>query len=97
MDYKLQLETFVKNHERRDLYPAAVGIIASINESYLFTPDEKVCEIGNALTALYLVRKDGTLPYEKEPTAETVSPEEIPQPDSITRNWTCEEIMRQEG
>lgn len=97
MDYKLQLETFAKKHGSRNLYPVAVGIIASINESCLFTPDEKVCEIGNALTALYLVHKDDTLPYEKRPTAETVSPEEIILTDSITRNWTCEEIMRQEG
>ena len=96
MDYKLQLETFAKKYGSRDLYPVAVGIIASINESYLFTPDEKVCEIGNALAALYLVRKDGTLPYEKEPTAETVSPEEITTIDD-TPEWSIEQILRNAG
>lgn len=72
MDYKLRLETYVKNFGRGYLFPIAIGIIASINESYFHTSDEKACEIGNVLTALDMACKDDSLPYEKRPTAETV-------------------------
>jgi len=68
------------------------------------TNKRRHCPSGGRQTIAYDMKIDGAMGVvstiffnEKEPTAETVSPEEIMLTDSITRNWSCEEIMRQEG
>jgi len=97
MDRKAYLENFARESGKINLYAGAMGVIASINGSPFYTSYEKVYEVQQTLTALTAVHSDESIPWDIErPTAETVSPEEMTQPDDIT-DWDFETILRQEG
>jgi len=100
MDYKAQLETFARKNGKENLYPAAIGIIASVNSSGLYTPYEKVHHTQQALTALTDVHSNEDIPWNvEEGLSDTDSPEEFTQLDFTTYHgvWTAENIIRQEG
>jgi len=100
MDYKAQLETFARENGKENLYPAAVGIIASVNSSGLYTPYEKVHHTQQALTALTDVHSNEDIPWNvEEASAITEANEEFVQLDFTTElpMWTAEEIMRNDG
>ena len=98
MNRKTYLENFARESGKINLYAGAMGVIASINGNPFYTSDEKVYEVQQTLSALTAVHANEDIPWliVKEPSA-TESPSEIILTDSITRNWTCEDIMRQEG
>jgi len=98
MDYKAQLETFARKNGKENLYPAAIGIIASVNSSGLYTPYEKVHHTQQALTALTDVHSNEGIPWNVEiASATTEANEEFTQLQFSTEPWSFEEILRQEG
>ena len=98
MNRKTYLENFARKSGKINLYAGAMGVIASINGNPFYTSDEKVYEVQRTLSALTAVHADENIPWDIErPQPQTEVNEEIILTNSITRNWTCEEIMRQEG
>ena len=95
---RAQMVEKIKLYGRQDMYIIAMGTIQSNVNDDFYTDAEKLAKINETINSLVSIQCDESLPWKAKRTPVVAEvPEEIILTDSITRNWTCEEIMRQEG
>lgn len=90
------MTTKAKTYGRKDLYILAMGTIEAITENDHYTPETKVQQIQETLSALDYVRLDESLPWHAKRLPATESLEKIELLNNST-TWTTEEILRREA